>query len=323
MSIERSRFVIRPTCLHGGISARTTRMRCVTVSCGGLFARSRNRESVFSLQAGDLTLDYSRNHLTKKTLGYLTQLARQADVPAAIEAMFGGEKINQTEDRSVLHVALRAKIADRVALDVDGVAEIFEVLTRIEEFVDDVQSGRIGGSSGKRFTDIVNIGIGGSDLGPVMASRALKPYWKDGLRFHAVSNIDGTQLSDLKAELDPETTLFVICSKTFTTLETMTNAEAAKSVGRRPSRRERGAIPLRRRVDESRGDGQIRDSAGVQVRILGLGGWPLLALVRRRSFAGAGYRHGQFQGDPGWRPAHGFAFSPGGIGSRTCRCYSL
>ena len=194
-----------------------------------LFSRSKNRESAYSLQAGDLTLDYSRNHLTKKTLGYFTQLARQADVPAAIEAMFGGEKINQTEDRSVLHVALRAKIADCVALDVDGVPEVFEVLTRIEEFVDDVQSGRIGGSTGKRFTDVVNIGIGGSDLGPVMASRALRPYWKDGLRFHAVSNIDGTQLSDLKAELDPETTLFVICSKTFTTLETMTNAEAAKA----------------------------------------------------------------------------------------------
>ena len=194
-----------------------------------LFAKDKKRADKFSLEAGDLTLDYSRNHVNASTRKMLAQLAKQADVPAAIEAMFAGDRINKTEDRSVLHVALRAKIADTVALETPGVAEVWKVLTKIEAFVDDVHSGKLKGNTGKKLTDIVNIGIGGSDLGPVMASRALRTYWKPGLRFHSVSNVDGTQLEDLKEELDPATTLFVICSKTFTTLETMTNANAARA----------------------------------------------------------------------------------------------
>ena len=193
-----------------------------------LFARDKKRVERFGLEANDLFLDYSKNHVNATTRKLLVQLAKQANVPAAIEAMFAGEHINKTEDRAVLHGALRAKISDTVALETPGVPEVWEVLTRMEAFVDDVQSGKIKGSTGKRLTDIVNIGIGGSDLGPVMASRALKPYWKEGMRFHSVSNIDGTQFADLKQELDAETTLFVICSKTFTTLETMTNAKAAR-----------------------------------------------------------------------------------------------
>ncbi len=194
-----------------------------------LFAKDKTRAEKFSFTVGDLTLDYSRNHLNSTTNKLLGQLAKQADVSAAIDAMFAGEKINKTEDRSVLHVALRAKIADSVAHNTQGITEVWEVLTKIEAFVDDVHSGKIKGSTGKRLTDIVNIGIGGSDLGPVMASRALRPYWKDGIRFHSVSNVDGTQLDDLTQELDVETTLFVICSKTFTTQETMTNAHAARA----------------------------------------------------------------------------------------------
>ncbi len=194
-----------------------------------LFARDKKRAGKFELQSGDLTLDYSKNHLTAATRKMLTQLARQADVPAAIEAMFAGDAINKTEDRSVLHVALRAKIADTVALETPGVSEVWEVLTKMESFVERVHSGEIKGSTGKKLSDIVNIGIGGSDLGPVMASRALRTYWKDGMRFHSVSNVDGTQLHDLIRELDPESTLFVVCSKTFTTLETMTNANAARA----------------------------------------------------------------------------------------------
>jgi glucose-6-phosphate isomerase len=120
-------------------------------------------------------------------------------------------------------------MSDTVALETPGVPEVWDVLTRMESFIDDVHNGTIKGSTGKRLTDIVNIGIGGSDLGPVMASRALRPYWREGMRFHSVSNIDGTQLADLEEELDPETTLFVVCSKTFTTLETMTNARAARA----------------------------------------------------------------------------------------------
>ncbi len=193
-----------------------------------LFSRDRNRARKFGLQAGDLFLDYSKNHVNKATINTLARLAKQADVPAAIEAMFAGEKINKTEHRSVLHVALRAKIADAVAHNTPGITEVWEVLTKMESFVEGVQSGEIKGSTGKKLTDIVNIGIGGSDLGPVMASRALRAYWQAGMRFHNVSNIDGTQLHDLTQQLDPETTLFVICSKTFTTLETMTNANAAR-----------------------------------------------------------------------------------------------
>jgi glucose-6-phosphate isomerase len=193
-----------------------------------LFSRDKKRADHFSLKVGDLHLDYSKNHLNKTTIKLFAQLAKQADVSAAIEAMFTGDEINQTEGRSVLHVALRAKIADAVAHGIPGITEVWEVLTKIESFVDDVHSGKIKGSTGRKLTDIVNIGIGGSDLGPVMASRALRPYWKEGMRFHAVSNVDGTQLDDLIQELDAETTLFVICSKTFTTLETMTNAKAAR-----------------------------------------------------------------------------------------------
>jgi len=194
-----------------------------------LFSRDKQRTEKFALEAGELTLDYSKNHLNKTTTKLLAQLAKQADVPAAIEAMFAGDAINQTEGRAALHVALRAKIADAVAHDTPGITEVWEVLTKMESFVEDVHSGKIKGSTGKKLTDIVNIGIGGSDLGPVMASRALRPYWKEGMRFHSVSNVDGTQLDDLTEMLDPATTLFVICSKTFTTLETMTNAKAARA----------------------------------------------------------------------------------------------
>ena len=169
-----------------------------------LHARDKKRASRFSVTAGDLTLDYSKTHVNATTARLLAQLAKQAAVPAAIEAMFSGDRINRTEDRSVLHGALRAKIADTVALETPGVAEVWEVLTKMEGFVDEVHSGKIKGSTGKRFTDVVNIGIGGSDLGPVMASRALRMYWKDGIRFHSVSNVDGTQLADLKRELSAE-----------------------------------------------------------------------------------------------------------------------
>jgi glucose-6-phosphate isomerase len=193
-----------------------------------LFAQDKNRVEGFSFETGDLALDYSRNHLNSSTRELLAQLAAQADVPAAIEAMFSGAVINETEGRAVLHGALRAKIADSVAHETPGITEVWEVLTKMEAFVEEVHSGRIKGSTGKKLTDIVNIGIGGSDLGPVMASRALRMYWKDGMRFHSVSNIDGTQLADLTRELDVETTLFVVCSKTFTTIETMTNANAAR-----------------------------------------------------------------------------------------------
>ncbi|MEO1201757.1 MAG: glucose-6-phosphate isomerase [Pseudomonadota bacterium] len=193
-----------------------------------LFADDEDRAERLSLEAVDLFLDYSRNHVTAATCRLFGQLAEECDVPGAIRAMFAGETINVTESRPVLHVALRSKLSDQVALETPGVREVWEVLANIEAFVESVHAGDVVGSTGKRLTDVVNIGIGGSDLGPVMAARALRPYWIDGMRFHSVSNVDGTQLTDLKSELDPETTLVIVCSKTFTTLETMTNAEAAR-----------------------------------------------------------------------------------------------
>lgn len=193
-----------------------------------LFARDKQRPQHFSMQAGDLLLDYSKTHVNKTTLKLLTRLAREASVPQAIDAMFAGDAINATEGRSVLHVALRSKISDTVALETEGVRDVWKVLTDIENFVDAVHGNTIRGHTGKKLTHIVNIGIGGSDLGPVMAAQALRPYWSAGMHFHSVSNIDGTQLTDLKAELDPASTLFVVCSKTFTTIETMTNANAAR-----------------------------------------------------------------------------------------------
>jgi len=218
-----------PTDLRAWQALKTHYADMRTRELAHLFSRDTARADRFSLSAGNLTLDYSKNHVNSTTRKLFARLAKDAGVPAAIEAMFTGEPINQTEGRSVLHTALRSKISDQVALETPGVREVWEVLSNMEEFVEGVHNDQIHGSTSRRLTDIVNIGIGGSDLGPVMASRALRPYWKEGMRFHSVSNVDGTQLADLTVELDPERTLFVVCSKTFTTLETMTNARAARA----------------------------------------------------------------------------------------------
>ncbi len=192
-----------------------------------LFRRNVLRFERYSLEAGDLFLDYSKNLLNAKTKRLLAKLVREAGVPEAVEAMFAGEPINNTENRSVLHVALRSKLSDQVALDVPGVSEIWEMLEKMTGFVHSVHDGSLTGVTGRKLTEIVNIGIGGSDLGAVMAANALRHYWQPGMNFHSVSNVDGTQLVDLTEQLDPEETLFIICSKTFTTQETMVNGNAA------------------------------------------------------------------------------------------------
>lgn len=199
-----------------------------STSLGDLFQRDPQRFTGYSLEAGDLFLDYSKNFLDRKTCELLVALAGEAGVREAIDAMFAGEAINVTENRPVLHVALRSKLSDLVALEVPGVRDIWGTLDQMTEFVSAVDQGRILGHTGRRLTQIVNIGIGGSDLGAVMASRALRHFWRPGMNFHSVSNVDGTQLVDLAGQLDPEETLFVICSKTFTTRETMSNANAAR-----------------------------------------------------------------------------------------------
>ena len=176
-----------------------------------------------------LYLDYSKNRITGETLPLLVALAEQTGMPERREQMFKGERINVSEDRSVLHVALRMPPGRSLVIDgVDVVKEVHEVLDRMSEFAGRVRSGEWRGHTGKPIRNIVNIGIGGSDLGPVMAYEALRHYSDRGMTFRFVSNVDATDFVEATRDLDPAETLFVVCSKTFTTLETMTNARTAR-----------------------------------------------------------------------------------------------
>lgn len=194
-----------------------------------LFKQDPSRFGKFSLRFNDILLDYSKNRITEETMSLLADLATQADVTGWREKMFSGEKINFTENRAVLHVALRNRSNRPIHVDgKDVMPDINAVLEQMGRFCDTVRQGKWKGYTGKTITDIVNIGIGGSDLGPVMVTEALKPYGKPGLTPHFVSNIDGTHLAETLKYLDAETTLFIIASKTFTTQETLTNAHSAR-----------------------------------------------------------------------------------------------
>ena len=183
----------------------------------------------FSLQFDDILFDFSKNRINSKTLTLLFDLARHANLKAEIEAMFNGEKINTTEDRAVLHTALRNRSNSPIYVDGEDVMPaVNAVLEKIRHFSKLVRSGDWKGYTGKTISDVVNIGIGGSDLGPKMVTHALRPYANKGLRSHFVSNVDASDLLSVLASLDPETTLFLIASKTFTTQETMTNAHSAR-----------------------------------------------------------------------------------------------
>ncbi len=194
-----------------------------------LFAQDPDRFQKFSLRFEDILLDYSKNIITQDTLNYLMGLAIEVDLRDAIDKMFIGDKINETEDRAVLHVALRNMSMEPIYVDGKNVMpEVKAVLDKMEAFSEQVIQGEWRGHSGKAITDIVNIGIGGSDLGPVMATEALKPYWKPHIKVHYISNVDGTHISETLKKVNHETTLFMIASKTFTTQETMTNAHTAR-----------------------------------------------------------------------------------------------
>jgi len=194
-----------------------------------LFAQDGNRFAAFSRCEVDLMLDFSRQRVTEETIALLLQLAEARGLRSHTQAMFAGERINATENRAVLHTALRSKSEHPVVVDgKDVMPEVRENLARMREFVEGVHSGRIVGHTGKAFTDVVNIGIGGSDLGIVMATEALARYRHRNLRMHCVSNIDGAQLADVLERADPARTLFIVCSKTFTTLETLSNAKLAR-----------------------------------------------------------------------------------------------
>ncbi len=195
-----------------------------------LFAEDPTRFNTFTRQFDDILLDFSKNRITTETLGLLEQLADQASLKSAIDKMFSGDKINRTEDRAVLHVALRNRSNTPILVDgKDVMPDVNSVLAHMKSFTERIRSGEWKGYTGEAITDIVNIGIGGSDLGPVMVTEALKAYADDKkLRVHFVSNVDGVHIYETLQTVKPETTLFLIASKTFTTQETMTNAQTAR-----------------------------------------------------------------------------------------------
>ncbi|WP_422857986.1 glucose-6-phosphate isomerase [Flagellimonas sp. S174] len=193
-----------------------------------LFEENPDRAKKFSIQFEDFFVDYSKNRITEETLSLLLELANEVELTEAISQYFQGKNINETEDRAVLHTALRAKSSDSVEVNGENIVpEVYEVRDRIKAFSETIISGSAKGYTGKAFTDVVNIGIGGSDLGPVMVTEALK-FYKNHLNVHFISNVDGDHVHETLKGLDPETTLFVIVSKSFTTQETLSNALTIK-----------------------------------------------------------------------------------------------
>ena len=194
-----------------------------------MFAEDPGRGKKLTAEAGGIFLDYSKNRVTDETLKLLIELANESGVKERAEAMFQGEKINITEGRSVLHVALRAPKSEKIFSDgVDVVPGVHEVLEKMAGFAEKIRSGEWKGHTGKKIKNVINIGIGGSDLGPVMAFEALKHYSQRDLTFRFVSNVDGTDFAEAVEDLQADETMFLVASKTFTTLETMTNAGSAR-----------------------------------------------------------------------------------------------
>lgn len=194
-----------------------------------LFEKDETRAKKYTLELNDLTFDYSKNRFDENILNALINLAKERKVEEQRDAMFAGKKINSTENRAVLHTALRNR--SKKAIKVDGknvMPKINEVLSKMKKFSDAVRYGEFKGYTGKKLTNIVNIGIGGSDLGPVMVCEALKRYWMKGINCYFISNIDGTAVTETLKNLNPETTLFIVASKTFTTIETLTNAKTCR-----------------------------------------------------------------------------------------------
>ena len=201
-----------------------------TIHMRDLFTQDPARFQKFSLRLNDSVVDYSKNRITEETMGLLIELAKEVDLTDAIEKMFTGDKINATENRAVLHVALRNRKNTPIYVDgKDVMPQVNEVLQKIKAFSEQIISGDWKGYTGKKISDLVNVGIGGSNLGPLMVTECLRPYAQERLSVHFVSNVDGTHLAETLKQLNPETTLFMIASKTFTTQETMTNAFSARN----------------------------------------------------------------------------------------------
>jgi glucose-6-phosphate isomerase len=218
-----------PTALPAWKALKKHQKELAGIHMAKLFRKDADRFEKFSLRFEDILLDFSKNRIKKSTMKLLHDLAVQADLPGWIERMFSGERINCTEDRAVLHIALRNRSNRPILVDgQDVMPGVNAVLRHMREFSDAVRSGTWRGFTGKPITDVINIGIGGSDLGPLMVTEALKPYSKRDLNLHFVSNVDGTHIAETLRRINPETALFIIASKTFTTQETMTNANSAK-----------------------------------------------------------------------------------------------
>src|SRR5436190_14567305 len=220
---------INPVSTPSWLALKQHRQLFENVQMKDLFFNDAERFSKFSIQAGDLFFDYSKNISTENTIEVLLELANECKLKDAIEAMFNGEKINETENRAVLHTALRNFSGKPVITDgTDVMPGIKKVQEQMKDFCSRVHQGEWTGYTGKKIKYIVNIGIGGSDLGPVMVTEALKPYWIEGIQTYFVSNVDGTHITETLKKVNAEETLFLIASKTFTTQETMTNAHTAR-----------------------------------------------------------------------------------------------
>lgn len=219
----------KPTTLRSWKALDGHRAEMESVHMRSLFEADRNRFDKFSLRLDDLLFDYSKNRITERTMELLLALAEEANLRSYIDRMFSGDKINVTEGRAVLHVALRNRSNTPILVDGEDVMpKVNAVLAQMRELCTAVHAGTWKGHTGKTITDVVNIGIGGSDLGPVMVTEALRHYWKPGFSAHFVSNVDGTHLAETLKRLDPSRTLFTVASKTFTTQETLTNARSAR-----------------------------------------------------------------------------------------------
>ena len=220
---------INPTHTHAWKSLETHKAELSNITIQDLFKQEKNRFDDYSLTFNSqILVDFSKNNINQTTLSHLRQLAQECSLDSAKEAMFTGEKINRTENRAVLHTALRNRANTPVLVDgKDVMPEVNAVLAKMKDFCQRIISGEWKGYTGKAITDVVNIGIGGSDLGPYMVTEALRPY-KNHLNMHFVSNVDGTHIAETLKKVNPETTLFLVASKTFTTQETMTNAQSAR-----------------------------------------------------------------------------------------------
>ena len=276
-----------------------------------LFADDPKRGERLALEAVGVFLDYSKNRLTDETLGLLLQLARESGLADRIAAMFQGDKINVTEHRAVLHVALRAPRDAKIVVDgVNVVPEVHAVLDRMADFSNRVRSGQWTGHTGKRIKTVINIGIGGSDLGPAMAYEALRHYSDRNLTFRFVSNIDGTDLAEAVRDLDAAETLFIISSKTFTTLETLTNAHSARDWCLKALGGDEKAV-AKHFVAVSTNAAEVKKfgiDTQEHVRVLGLGRRTLFVRLGHRPVADDRHRPRAIPRNARRLPRHGRAF---------------